>query len=360
MPNENDIPQVTMANTKKEMMEAYQAMKQQLKVKERDRLDAEKARKEMEEKAAQATAEAQKSQDPIQRLSDLRSNISRELTSLAERFEQELDTYRQIQSAVKTKQEELDTIYGVETAASDLAALIESQQAKKEEFEREMKEQRMAFEEEIREVRSRWDKEKEAREAEAKEQAEAIKKQRQREKEEFEYAFARETEQRKNLLEDELHKMENEIARKRKDVEQELHQRRAEIEAREEAVSKREKDISSLQEEVDTFPQKLEKNVQAAIKETTERLTNDFEKSKALLEAQFKGEKNVLSSKIESLQELVKSQEAQLADLSRRNEQAYEKVQDIANRAVAGAKREYISVPTAPQTTSSQSEKQNS
>jgi len=138
MSDENEIPQVTMANTKKEMMAAYQAIKQQLKAKEKDRLDAEKARKEMEKKAAAATAEAQKSQDPIRRLSDLRSNISRELTGLAERFEQELDAYQQIRSAVEAKQEELDTIYGVETAASDLAALIESQHAKKEEFEREM------------------------------------------------------------------------------------------------------------------------------------------------------------------------------------------------------------------------------
>jgi len=68
----------------------------------------------------------------------------------------------------------------------------------------------------------------------------------------------------------------------------------------------------------------------------------------------------VLSSKIESLQDLVKSQEAQLIDLSRRTEQAYEKVQDIANRAVAAAKREYISVPTSSHTAPSQSEKQNS
>jgi len=42
-----------------------------------------------------------------------------------------LDAYRQVQSAVKTKQEELNTIYEVETAASDLAALIEAQQAKR-------------------------------------------------------------------------------------------------------------------------------------------------------------------------------------------------------------------------------------
>jgi len=358
MPDDRDIPQVTMANTKKEMMEAYQSIKRQLQAKEKERLDADKARKEMEKKAATATAQTQASQDPLKRLSDLRSHISRELTGLAERFEQELGIYQQIQTAVKAKKEELDTIYGVETAAADLAALIESQQAKKEEFEQEMKAQRMAFEEEMHEVRNRWDKEKAEQEQGAKEQAGAFKKQQQREKEESEYAFAREKAQRKNALDDELHELENEIAQKRKDFEQELNVRKAEIEAREEALSKRETDMAALQKEVDTFPQRLQENVQAAVQETTDRLTNDFDKSKALLEAKFQGERDVLASKIESLQNLVKSQESQISELSRRNEQAYEKVQDIANRAVAAAKREYISIPTSSQAAPNQPDKE--
>ena len=58
----------------------------------------------------------------------------------------------------------------------------------------------------------------------------------------------------------------------------------------------------------------------------------------------FEGEKNVLLSKIESLEKLVLAREVQIGELSKRNKQAYEKVRDIANRAVAAAKREYISV----------------
>jgi hypothetical protein len=44
------------------------------------------------------------------------------------------------------------------------------------------------------------------------------------------------------------------------------------------------------------------------------------------------------------MEKLVKSQADQIADLSRRHEQAYEKVQDIANRAVASARRDDMSV----------------
>ena len=42
MTDQNEVPQITMSNTKKEMMEAYQAAKQQIKAREKQLLDAEK------------------------------------------------------------------------------------------------------------------------------------------------------------------------------------------------------------------------------------------------------------------------------------------------------------------------------
>jgi len=41
----------------------------------------------------------------------------------------------------------------------------------------------------------------------------------------------------------------------------------------------------------------------------------------------------------------VKNQAAQIVDLVKGHERAYEKVQDIANRAISAAKREIISIP---------------
>ena len=120
----------------------------------------------------------QLAQDPLKRLHDLRGAFSRELTELAERFETEIETYRKIQSAIETKKEELNTIYEVETAASDLAALIDAQRVKKERFERQMQDQKEAFEAEMEEIRTQWQRERTDRERRVKEQAEAIDKQR--------------------------------------------------------------------------------------------------------------------------------------------------------------------------------------
>jgi chromosome segregation ATPase len=345
----DDLPTVSMANTKKELLEAYEATKKRFEGLNKDLLDAEKARKRLEKEVATTTADAQAAQDPVKRLHDLRGTISRELSGLAERFESEIDTYRKIQSAIATKQAELDTIYEVETAASDLAALIEAQRVKKETFEQEMAAQKSAFEEEIQGRRAQWQREKTDHDRQVKEQSDALAKQRQREKEEYAYSFARDKEQRKNALEDELQALEKEIAAKRDTFEGEVQQRTAALEAREEAITIREKELTTLQKEVESFPKRSETAVQTAVAEATKRLTRDFERDKELIHARFEGEKNVLLGKIEALEKMVTAQAAQIGDLSQKTEMAYEKVQDIANRAVTSARRDTYSPPPAHQ-----------
>ena len=358
MNEKGGIPQVSMTNTKKDMLEAYEAVKRLLKTKENELLDAEKTRKGLEKKAALAAAETQAAQDPVQRIHGLRSEIGRELTTLAEKLEEEIGTYRKISLAVEEKQKELKTIYGVETAATDLAALIEAQQNRKKEFEEKMALHKTDFDEEMREARAAWQKEKATRAQEMKDASESLKKQREREKEEFEYAFAREKEQKRNVLEDELKAIEKEIAQKRSDFEMDIKERDALLQAREKSVSEREKEMAALEKEVESFEKKLDHAIKTASGETAERLQSDFQKQEALLKATFNGEKNVLTSKIETLERMVKAQESQIEGLSQRHEQAYQKVQEIANRAVDASKREII-VPAYPPSGGKRSEPQD-
>ncbi len=86
MTKQAELPNVSMTNTKKELLEAYETAKARYDSLSKNLLDAEKARKLMEKKVATTTADAQAAQDPVQRLNDLRGAISRELTDLADRF----------------------------------------------------------------------------------------------------------------------------------------------------------------------------------------------------------------------------------------------------------------------------------
>ncbi len=148
-----------MSNTKKELLEVYHELKKQLQAKHKALLDAEKARNQMELKVAQSEADKQSASDPLKRLHDLRSLMSSELLELAEKFEMELATFKQVKTAVEARQQELETVYGVETAASDLAALIEAQQEKKRQFEEEMSIKKADFEKEIARKKSEFEEE---------------------------------------------------------------------------------------------------------------------------------------------------------------------------------------------------------
>ena len=59
----------------------------------------------------------------------------------------------------------------------------------------------------------------------------------------------------------------------------------------------------------------------------------------------MQGEKNVLLSKIEALEKFVERQNEQIEELSQKQELAYQKVQDIANRTVDAHRREVINFP---------------
>ncbi len=347
MSQPDEIANMSMGNTKKELLEAYDHLKKKLKSHQKDLLDAENTRKQMEKKLNQAEAESQSSQDPVQRLHELRADIGGELLKLADKFENELDTFNKIQAAVKSRQQDLKTIYGVESAASDLAALIEAQNVKKAKFDEHMAAQQADFELEMNEIRAQWNVESTHREQALKEEAETIKKERQREKEEFEYIFSREKAQLKNKLKDEIEALEKEINQKRSAFEEEYQKRSAELEARENTISAKDEELTTLRARVEAFPKELEDKIKSTVTSVSERLTTDFKKAEALAEAKHEGEKNVLLSKLESFEKMVVSYQAQIAELSRRHEQAYEKVQDIANRAVASAKREFITAPVA-------------
>ena len=272
----NSVPQINMTNTKKEMLDVYRDMKRLIEKKSKELIDAEKSKKELEKKAALAAAETQATQDPIRRIHDLRSSLNKELSSLADKFEEELETYHKVRSAVQEKQKELKNVYDIEAGASDLAALIQSQQMKKEEFDREMNLKKSEFDQKMAELRESWDKEQAKRTAQLKEEKEQLKKQKEREEADYEYNLNREREQRRNKLEDELQSLEKEIIQKRETFEQEISSRDTELKRKEIEVANKEQEFDELSKEVENFPSRLEAKIKKAVNETKAQLSADF------------------------------------------------------------------------------------
>jgi len=208
--------------------------------------------------------------------------------------------------------------------------LIETQNQKRQDFESEIAARKEELNQEIRTIREGWEKDKKAYEAQIKERDAAEAKTREREKEEYAYTFRREQQLAKDRFEDDKAKTEKEIQLKKELMAKDLAER-------EKAIAESEEELNELRGKVAAFPKEMEQAVNNAVKETTERITGEAKNREELTRKEFDGQRNVLTTRIESLEKTVKEQSGQITNLSEQLEKSYQKVQDIAVKSVEGS-----------------------
>jgi hypothetical protein len=321
---------LTLSNTKQEMLEAYNTVLKQLEAQREAELKPEKKLEEKKTKEVIQVAESLSSEGVAKEISNLKIETSKTLAQISDRLEEEVNKFRAIQSAIALKERELQELYEIEKSAVALAALIESQNQKRQQFESEMAEKKETLSQEIEALRAEREKEKNDYEAEIKERDIMEKKRRDREKEEYEYSFKREQKLAKDRFEDEKAKLEKEVQNKKEQMQSELKER-------EKVVAEKEEELNELRKKVNAFPKELETAVAKAIKETTDRLNLEAKNREELVKKEFMGERNVLTTRIESLEKIVKEQSEQIAKFSQQLEKAYQQVQDIAVKTIEGS-----------------------
>jgi hypothetical protein len=326
--------------TKKEMLDTYAETKAKIDEKAKSELKPEKVKEEKKDREVVLEADVIASSDLDMKIDILKSDITKSLSDVSEKVRNEAEKYKKLQAAVEVREKELSEIYEVEKAASSLAALIESQIRIREEFDNEMEISRNEFE-----------KEKEIRECTLREEKAEEEKTRKRLKDEFDYSFKRECEFRKNKFNDEMVKIEKEFQIKKEDFERNIAEREKSLAARESAMAEKEKILKDLQERVNGIENEITNAVAKNVKESTEKLKLEFSSKEALIVKGFEGERNVLLTKIESLDSVLISQKQQVEILQKKIEDAYAKVQDIAVKAVDGAARQTksITIQSSPQ-----------
>ncbi|MDO9530453.1 MAG: hypothetical protein Q7J27_15035 [Syntrophales bacterium] len=324
------LPKPTMSSTKKEMLDAYNELLKQFQEQREAELKPEKKVEEKRAREVLEVADSLSSEGVVKGISNLKLDMSKMLTEISDKLESEVNKLNGIRKAIDIKEEELKELYEIEKSAATLAALIEAQNRKRQEYDSEMAVMKENLMREIEKTRSEWEKEEEQYEMEIKEQNAAEKKKREREKEEFQYAFKREQQLSKDEFEDEKAKLEREIQLKREQMEKDLAER-------EKVISEKEGELNELRQKVGAFPKELEAAVNKAVKETTERITRDATSKGQLLDKEFEGERKVFTTRIESLEKTVEVQAEQISKLSGQLEKSYQKVEDIAVKAIEGS-----------------------
>ncbi len=321
---------LTLSNTKQEMLETYQAVLKQLEAQKEAELKPEKKLEEKKAKEVIQVAESLSSEGVAREISTLKIEAGKMLAQISDRLEEEIQKFKAVQNAIALKEKELQELYEIEKSAVALAALIESQNQKRQAFEIEMAEKKEALSQEIEALRAQREQEKKDYEEEIKERDVAEKKRRERDKDDYEYSFKREQKLTKDKFEDEKWRLEKEIQIKKEQMESELKER-------EKIIAEREEELSELRKKVNAFPKELDAALTKVIKETTDRLNLEAKNREELVKKEFIGERNVLTTRIESLEKSVKEQNEQIAKLSQQLEKAYQQVQEIAVKTIEGS-----------------------
>jgi hypothetical protein len=321
---------LSSSNTKQEMLEAYSAILKQLEAQREAELKPEKKLEEKKAKEVIQVAESLSSEGVARGISTLKIEAGKMLAQISDRLEEEIQKFKAVQNAIVLKEKELQELYEIERSAVTLAALIESQNQKRQAFELEMAEKKESLSQEIEVLRAQREQEKKEYEEEIKERDTIDKKRHEREKEEYEYSFKREQKLAKDKFEDEKAKLEKEIQIKKEQMDSELKER-------EKVISEKEEELNELRKKVSAFPKEMEMGIARAIKEATEKLTLEAKNREELQKREFVGEKNVLTTRTESLEKIVKEQSEQIVKLTQQLEKAYQQVQEIAVKTIEGS-----------------------
>lgn len=308
------MAEITMKSTKAEIMEAYKAAVEKLDT--RDRMIDDPAKEAAKAKKVEVIESADK-------------------TAKEDIFNPEIiKKYNDLTEAIEIKQLELDELYGIETKANAMAAMInaykekneelkEAQAAKEAEIEAELGEKKDTLKAEIETLKQQKQEIIDSVNAEAKARENEIKLTRSREEDEYAYNLKRSRKAENDKWEDEK------AAREKI------------LELRETAALEKETELNAKADHVKELEAKVEEIptlIAAATEEGIKKGKADADKSNAFevrsLKKDAEYQKQLLEDKNERLAEDLANARAEKVELQQKLDDAYAQMRELAAKTV--------------------------
>ncbi len=290
---------VSEKNTKGEILDAYRQLLAEASVGELS---------VSPEETAVVSAVSKETVEKITKdLSSLKLSVTQTISELTDRLTQEAERFATIQKATVIVGKELEELHQIKVRAGMLKRMVELQKEKEDEFEKAMTAKRQAWEEEQRvfeETRKR-----------------------ERSRDEEEYAYQRDVVKKRDA--DERAQVSAAFER--------------EIAGEKEEYAKQGKELEELRKKVTQFSAELEKAVKEAVNVAVAKEKESAEIAARMAKQQADGDLKLAQAKIASLEELVKSQVAEITRLNRELAQATSQVKEIAIAVAEGQRKEPIS-----------------
>lgn len=251
-------------------------------------------------------------------MGELRRHIQKSLDELLLKLAEESKKLEDMRETITIETTRLKEIRNIELAANTLDAMLAEYDQKKKDLEAEILNKQLDFAEEI------------------------ARRKKEMEREQEEYIYNQKITRRK---EEDVYEVE--CAKKEALWEEKMNKKQKELEWREVEFAGKYEVFTTLQREANEFPTKLE----GLARETEERVSNalhkEFDIEKRITEQEWKSEKNILETKISTMQETCARQATEIASLKKAIDIANQHAQTLAAtviESVSGMKQTKVEI----------------
>jgi hypothetical protein len=298
--------EITMKNTKSEMLEALNAALARAAAAESGKLNPVKAEKEKAEKEAVKSAREAVEQNIF----------SAELVG----------KFKDLQTAIAAEEARLKELYGAGEELQKLALIIEAGRERQAQIDTENKTKVEEANAVIERLRAEYAGKKAELQEEYEVMAKKLKTERERELEEYQYAKEREREKENNAWADEKAAREAELAKKEEQARIIL----AEAESKTEYVK-------GLETKAEAIPSLLEAEKEAAVNAAAAELTKTHGHKIALIEKDHQNAMDRANDKVAYLEKELAASDKNAAALQNKLDKAYAEIRELATKTVESA-----------------------
>jgi len=299
-------PEITMKNTKAEMLDALNAALERAEVLEKGKLNPERIEKEKTEKRAVESAKV-----------SVEQNI----------FSIELNNkFKDLQLSISSEQLRLQELYGVSAQLQKLALIIETGRERQAQIEHENNEKIEAAKAAIESLRTEYAGKKAELQEEYDIMAKKLKTERTREAEEYQYNNKREREKENNEWEDEKSTRETNLLKKETQAQSIL----AEAETKAQY-------IANLESKVEGISALLEAEKKTAVDMAVSQIVKECDHKTALAEKDFQSSLTRQNDKISYLERELDISNKTNTALQNKLDKAYAELRELATKTVESA-----------------------
>lgn len=316
---------ISMTNTKKEMLEAYNALLKEVNAKRLE--EPKEEQKRLQEKKALATTEALSSEGVEGFAQQVTTRLTAALADVQRQLREGLEKVQSLNDTIRIKEEWIEDLYAIESNADSLATLILAQKNLKATSQEELAEMKAALEREIEETREAWKKEQTLHKATLKEEDDARALKLKREEEEYTYTTGQRRRAEEDDFRERLQAEEKELEERKRDFE-------VEYTSRMKALTDSEEELERLRTLAEGLDAQIQKATARATKETEERLEREHRFQFDLAQKETEGQLLLKDQQIELLQAKIKEMETQLKEAGVKVSNSENTVRDIAFRAI--------------------------